>query len=506
MKTLTEMLWGQRARFSYLLLGAAFLLFAYLGGKEIWTQEHRWADIVSGMFFRHDFLHPYLGLNSYYDKPLLSYWLIAISAKLLGSLSVTALRVPSALAGLLAIWSIYRLGCQIKDKQLGLLAGWMLLTTFFFVFWARTSSADMLNMAGSLLAVAWYIEKREQTRFRDYVVFFLIIALTCLCKGLIGAVIPALAVMTDIALQKTWRRHLLHKSFWLAMLPAFIVYLFPFWASSHFGGKAYDASGLYLVYRENVLRYFQPFDHRGPIYIYFIYLPIYLLPWTFFFFPALLSLRSRWQGLSPLSRWIAWSTLAIFLFLTLSGSRRSYYVLPLMPFAILLTADWLRSLPLIKQQMVAKMAVGLFALFFILLDILPTWYYQQVGAGHFATLLKQEAEKVQPWNNWNIVMLDAESKLSFYLNLPPHIKNYQVREGLRSQVTRTSLLQHWPILVSKPKNTIFISRKIYEPLLKESFAGYQVVEMSPPKLAFLLENNNDMPIAFIPVKMSFQNQ
>ena len=77
-----------------------------LGAREIWTQEHRWADIVSGMFYRHDFLHPYLGETRYYDKPLLSYWLIAIIAAITGDLSTWALRIPSALAGLLAIWSI----------------------------------------------------------------------------------------------------------------------------------------------------------------------------------------------------------------------------------------------------------------------------------------------------------------------------------------------------------------------------------------------------------------
>ncbi|HVY53272.1 MAG TPA: glycosyltransferase family 39 protein, partial [Gammaproteobacteria bacterium] len=148
-------------RSKYLWLASLFLLFTMLGGRELWTQEHRWADIVSGMFFRHDFLHPYLGSNDYYDKPLLSYWLIAIVAAVTQELTTWTLRFPSALAGMLAIWSIYRLGSRLKDKSFGLLCGWMLLTTFYFVFWARVSSADMMNLAGSLFAVAWYFDKRD---------------------------------------------------------------------------------------------------------------------------------------------------------------------------------------------------------------------------------------------------------------------------------------------------------------------------------------------------------
>ncbi|TAK74173.1 MAG: dolichyl-phosphate-mannose--protein mannosyltransferase, partial [Gammaproteobacteria bacterium] len=154
-----DYLWGNRAKFNYLLLASLLLLFTCLGGREIWTQEHRWADIVAGMFYRHDFLHPYLGQNQYYDKPLLSYWAIALIAKLTGTLTTWVLRLPSALAGLVAVWSIYRLGISLKDKRLGLLSGWLLLTTFYFLFWARTSSADMLNLAGSLLAIAWYFDK-----------------------------------------------------------------------------------------------------------------------------------------------------------------------------------------------------------------------------------------------------------------------------------------------------------------------------------------------------------
>ena len=125
-----DLLWGSYARPLYLYIAAVFLLFIMLGSRELWTQEHRWADIVSGMFFRHDFFHPYLGANEYYDKPLLSYWLMALTALVTRHLNTWALRLPSALAGLLAIGSLYRLGFRLKDKHFGLLCGWLLLTTF----------------------------------------------------------------------------------------------------------------------------------------------------------------------------------------------------------------------------------------------------------------------------------------------------------------------------------------------------------------------------------------
>lgn len=495
---LAEVLWGNRAKFAYVLAAALILLLTLLGAKEIWTQEHRWADIVSGMFYRQDFLHPYLGENRYYDKPLLSYWLIVAVAWLSGSLDTWALRLPSALSGILAIWAIYRLGIQVKSKQLGLMAAWLLLTTFYFVFWARTSSADMLNLAGSLFAVAWYMDKENKAGFLDYVIFFLIIALTALCKGLVGVMVPMLAVLTHMCLKKSLQQHFTKASLYLALIPALVVYLLPFWASNHFGGEAYGQSGLYMVFRENVERYFSPFDHQGPIYTYFIYLPIYLLPWTLFFIPALSALPFRFKNLNLGSKWLVWTLFILFAFFTLSGSRRSYYVLPIVPFAILFTADWIINTAR-RSIWAARIVVLSFVLLLIGLDILPAYYYSQIGVTPFAQTLKAQAEQIKPWEQWQVVMLDGESKLNFYLNLPPTTPHLGV-VGSRDEQTKASLLAVWPILNNKPADTIFISRQRYLPIIKDFFHGYEMVILPLPTIPVLLKEEMDVPVAFIPKK------
>ena len=498
---LADSLWGQRAKWRYLLLAAVILLFTLLGSREIWTQEHRWADIVSGMFYRHDFFHPYLGQATYYDKPLLSYWLIALLSSLTGTLSTWVLRLPSALSGVLALWAIFRLGTQIKNRQLGLLAAWMLLTTYFFVFWARTSSADMLNMAGSLFAVSWYFDKKQQASGMDYAVFFMILALTSLCKGLVGAMVPLLAVFVDIVLQRSWRRHL-RWPLLFAVIPALTVYLLPFWLSSHFGGEQYGESGLYLVYKENVLRYFKPFDHRGPLYTYFVFLPIYTLPWAFFLVPALLALRSRWTSLSLNVRWLIWSLLVIFLFFTVSGSRRSYYVLPLVPFAILLTAEWITAAPSLawRQWLATVVLIVTYVILFLGMDVVPAWYYSQVGVEKFAVQLKREAAKQRPWPTWQVVMLDAETKLDFYLQLPPDTRHYSVI-GERETLDASTITAAWPILNDKPKNTIFVTREQYVSALLPYFQHYFMFKLEQPT-HFLWQKKAviNAPVAFIPIE------
>jgi 4-amino-4-deoxy-L-arabinose transferase-like glycosyltransferase len=495
-----DYLWGKRAGVRWLFAIAILLLFTFLGAKEIWTQEHRWADIVSGMFYRNDFFHPYLGETRYYDKPLLSYWLIVAFTWVTNGLNSWSLRFPSALAGLLSIWSIYRIGKTQRDKSFGMLCGWMLVTTFYFIFWARISSADMLNVGGIMLAVAWYLDKKDKAGFFDYTIFFIILALTSLCKGLGGAIVPLIAVFADMLLNRSFKRHL-RLSLFAALIPGIVVYLLPFWLSSHFDGSAYGEDGLYLVYRENILRYFQPFDHIGPIYTYFIYLPIYLMPWTLFFIPALLTLPQRWQSLTISARWNLLALVLVFIFFTLSGSRRSYYVLPIVPFAVLMTADWIYaaySSAAMRQRLAAFCVIISTILIFCVMDLMPAWYYAGCGVERFAVSLKHEAEKYKPWSQWHVVMLDAESKLNFYLNLPPNIKNYDTKGDRQSQ-TDASLKQRWPVLTHPEPGTIIITRKLYAPVLDKYFPTYLKVSM-PRDSCWRINGNEEenMPIAYIP--------
>lgn len=495
---LTDALWGKQSKLTYLLFFTTLLLFSFLGAREIWTQEHRWADIVSGMFYRHDFLHPYLGEHSYYDKPLLSYWLIVLVSKIIGSFNTWALRLPSASAGLLAVFSIYWLGRQIKDKQVGLLAGWLLTTTFYFLFWSRVSSADMLNLAGSLFAVAWYYAKRSEATFVDYVIFFLILAATSLCKGLGGAIIPLLAVCTDLIIERSFKKHL-HFKLILSAIPALLLYLAPFLASAYFGGNSYDENGLYLVYRENILRFFHPFDHQGGVYTYFIYLPIYLIPWTVLFIPALVGTFYRYKDMSISGRWLLFTNLFIFLFFTLSGSRRSYYILPLVPFTILFIAEWLLAANTkeMYRKWTARGIILFFVLMFVAVDLLPAWYYGQYGMKAFVERIKLEMAEMN-WDKQPIVLLDAESKLNFYLQLPPDTKNYELI-GDRNQQTSASLIKAWPFLENKASDTIFITRQRYLPLLRPYFSNYRQVTLPPvtQRLSFLHDPDN-APLAFVP--------
>ena len=400
-----------------LLAVSALLLLLGLGSRELWGPETRWANIALQMMQSGDYLDPYLKGSPYYDKPLPSYWLITASAGLMGGLGHWSLRLSSVLAAWLSVWLVYLIGEQLFRKGTGLIAGWMLATTFYFVFWARVATADILTVFGLLAAVWWYWRGPDDTRLSRYCVFFLLLSLTSLLKGLIGFILPGLVLLPHLLSEQRWKRHL-NGRLLLALVIAGAVYMLPFVLSRLYGAPTYGESGLGLVLRENVVRFFNPFDHMGPIYTYLIYLPAYTLPWAPFWMIGLWVALRQWRQIEPNTRWLVWGLGLLFVFFTASGSRRSYYVLPLVPFAQLLAAWWVTRRLAQGKTNPRRWNIGFGMSATLLLLVLGVFYPWSNGGGgivQFGQDVKAQASKQAPWDQWRMVMIDVDNKLPMYV-------------------------------------------------------------------------------------------
>lgn len=376
-------------------LAATLILFLHLGSAMTMQSEDRWLEIAREMLLSGDIWRPALNGMTYFDKPLLSYWLELAAMPLTGGLNEWALRLPSALAALLVLGATISLGKRLwPEEDTGRLAGWILLTCFGFIQWGRLGEADMENVAATTLAIAWYWRCRdlERVRFGNYLLLYLIMAVGAHCKGLVAFVVPLLAIFVDIVRQQRWRAHVNVRHV-AAMALALAVYLLPFVLAALNGGvsgsaptvatatpeNAHGLAGLALVFRENIVRYVAPFDHQGPIYTYLIAVPQLMFPWTFVLIAALIwGIRQSRNTLSANAtetagalpsaaantRWVLFATAAIFVFFTLSGSRRNYYILPLLPYCALLTAKFLHDAAdsaLARRCLQATLAVLLLA-------------------------------------------------------------------------------------------------------------------------------------------------
>lgn len=329
---------------SLLLSTAAILLFlAIEGGRGLWASEGRWAEVVREMFISGDFFHPTIGGEPYFDKPLLTYWIIAAFSALTGRLNEFIVRLPSALAALVTLACTMYLGKRLWSRRVSQMAGGLLLTSYGLLMYANVGSAETENLAAIMLAVTWYWTRRDRPGFVTFLVFYLIMFVGSHMKGLTAFVVPVLTVLPDLLRQRRWR-WLLWPSHWLALGIGAAVYLGPFVYTNLSRPQTYGQSGLALVFQENILRYVRPFDHKDPIYLYLGAVPLLTLPWAPILIPALVASITGWKKLNSNTRWLLQAIFLIFVFFTLSGSRRVYYILPILPFCMLLMAVFLVEL------------------------------------------------------------------------------------------------------------------------------------------------------------------
>jgi 4-amino-4-deoxy-L-arabinose transferase-like glycosyltransferase len=322
-------------------IAAAFILLWYIGARGLWGAEDRWAEVVREMRLTGDYFHPNINGSPYFDKPLLSYWFIALVAAITGRLDEWTVRLPSAIAGLLGLWATMNLGRRLWSVERARTAGWILLTTYGLIFWSRTGEADMENMTAIILAVAWYWARREKPVFLSYFVFYAICFIGAQTKGMAAIAVPILVVLPDLIREKRWKSYL-SVSHFLALVAGLSLYFGPL-VYSEVTKSGYKSSGLGLAFKENIVRYFEPFDHKEPFYVYFRYLPQLFFPWIPLLVAAIWAAYAHFKKLDWPSKWLTISATLIFVFFTLSGSRRSYYILPIIPFCALMASlyfDW----------------------------------------------------------------------------------------------------------------------------------------------------------------------
>src|SRR5262245_7313894 len=95
------------------------------------------------MVERGDYVVPYYRGQPFFDKPPLTYWLIAGAFQAFG-FTLEAARLVAALAGLATVLATVWLGALLFDRETGLLAGLLLATTGAVMSFGRLAMSDML--------------------------------------------------------------------------------------------------------------------------------------------------------------------------------------------------------------------------------------------------------------------------------------------------------------------------------------------------------------------------
>lgn len=320
-----------------LLAAAVAPYFVGLQASTIWdANEAFYAETPREMIESGDYVNPSFNYRPRFNKPVLSYWAVAASYLAFG-VSERSERLPIAGAAVVLIATAFGLGRAAVSMEAGLFAALALATTPRFLMFARRIIIDTwITMFMALTLLCFVLAERYPDRRRRYLpLMYVAVGLGTLTKGPVAVVLPALAFLMFLALER--RLGDLRRM----MIPSGIVIVSAIvlpWYLALYAQHGWVHIKEFFV-DENVMRYAQPVGvpRRGLLF----YLPVMLtdlFPWSvllpvafagswkaFTRGPTSSTEKSKVQRLLVI--WIA----TIVLFFTFSRTKQDLYIFPVVP-------------------------------------------------------------------------------------------------------------------------------------------------------------------------------
>ncbi|AZN36119.1 phospholipid carrier-dependent glycosyltransferase [Iodobacter ciconiae] len=327
-----------------ILILLSVLWFGTLGHRKLITpDEGRYAEISREMVASGNWNTPRLNGIKYFEKPALQYWTTAAAFKMLGESDFIA-RLWPATTGFLSLLAVFFTSRKIWGEATAWLAGGILASSVWWIGNGHFLTLDMgvsafltFSLCGFLLAQRDGASPKENRN--GMLIAWTSIALAVLSKGLIGLVLPGIAIVAYSIIcrdLKLWTRLHLFKGLALALLitvPWFLTV-----------SKANPEFAQFFFIHEHFERFLST-EHRreGPIWYFFPILAVGLLPWTSLLPQAL---KKSWQSNEQFktNRFLLIWSIFIFAFFSKSGSKLPSYILPIFPALAMLMAQTLMDI------------------------------------------------------------------------------------------------------------------------------------------------------------------
>jgi 4-amino-4-deoxy-L-arabinose transferase-like glycosyltransferase len=333
------------ARVLRVLLGVALVGYLFdLGGSSIWdANEAFYAETPREMLESGDYVNPSFNYEPRFNKPVLSYWIVAGLYHLFG-VSVAVQRLAITAGALVMVVAAYLLARAASPQALApLVAALGLAANPRFFMFARRIMVDVsLAALMTLVLLCFALSERYPHRRRGLLLaMYVFVGLGVLTKGPVAAVLPALVFVAYLAFYGELGR------IRAMMIPAGLAIVLAVVAPWYVA--LYRESGWTHITEffigENLDRFTSLVgpQSRGPLF----YLPVLItdsLPWSLALPAAAVGWigerRTRWAG--PESRvrtlLLLWITVIVGFF-SLSQTKQDLYIFPIVAAVAALGGD-----------------------------------------------------------------------------------------------------------------------------------------------------------------------
>ena len=353
-----------------LVLGVCgFFFFFGLGAFGLLgADEPRYAQIAREMLARHDWIVPTLNGAPWLEKPALLYWKMMNSYSIFG-VSDWAARVPAAFHATAVVFGIFFFMRRFRFAA-ELDAAMIAASSAGMIGFGRGASTDMLVSAPFALAMMCWWTWLQTSKKLWLLLFYGLLGVGALAKG---PVAPALAVLI-VGAYAVLRRDgkILLRTISIPGFALFFAIVLPWYlAVQH---KVPQFFRVFFIehnlerFGTNLYQHAQPFWYYIPVFV------LATLPWTVFTLPALVDAGrdavKRWRNMNAepatgavgatddgLSSFLFLWTLVPIVFFSISRAKLPGYILPALPAAALLTADYLH-----RARALSRVKIALHAL------------------------------------------------------------------------------------------------------------------------------------------------
>ena len=324
-----------------LLLFYTLVYLAPLGVRPLVApDESRYAEVPREMVASGDWVVPQLNGLKYYEKPVMGYWVHALSQKVFGQ-SNFAVRLPCAasigLVGLL-IYTLLATTLGKEDSRVYLAPLIFLSSLGMFGIGTITVLDNVLNFFLTASVVSFYLASEKQSRSSGEKALLLMAGIFVGCafmtKGFLAFVVPIISVIPYLLWQRRGKE-IIRMLCWPAV-SAVLVSL-PWSIMIHLRDPEFWN---FFFWHEHVKRFFSDnAQHHESFWYYFLFIIPLFLPWIFLIpaaFSGLFNESNRGEKLVRLiGLCVCWFVFP-FLFFSISNGKLATYILPCFaPLAIL---------------------------------------------------------------------------------------------------------------------------------------------------------------------------
>jgi 4-amino-4-deoxy-L-arabinose transferase-like glycosyltransferase len=329
-------------KFLIILILSIVTYTANFWGTSIYIlDEAKNASCAMEMYQRHDVIVPTFNNELRTDKPPLHYYFMMVSYSIFG-VNPFAARLFSVIAGILTVISVYFFTQRLVNAHVAFFSALAMVSSLQLAIQFHLAVPDPYLILLMTLSFFLFYEGYQLQRKKSMPIFYGVVGLAFLTKGLIAVVLPGLVILVFILIQRDFNWKFLAK---LKIFPwafLFLMVAIPWYVAVGLATDGAWLEGFFL--KHNVQRFTSTMEGHGGFFLApFIIVIAALIPFSLFIFQ---SIAHAWRGRyeNPFILFCLIIALAIPGFFCFSQTILPSYPAPSLPFIAVLLGNYLYSI------------------------------------------------------------------------------------------------------------------------------------------------------------------